>query len=318
MTLHSVTDPAASMRLLADLLREDVGQEYVTAAKRRREEGTHEQRRWVLGLLVTCVCVAMILALGVVQRDATEPAAIKARAALIVRAQQAQARVDQLEAQLTATRSTVSDLQSAIVADSAAGAEVSGRLKVLEMDAGYTAVVGPGLIVTIDDAAQMVASDPGDPGRVQDRDVQLVVNGLWQSGAEAVAINGRRLTATTAIRTAGMAILVDYKPILPPYQIEAIGNPALLASNFAATSSGRALDQLVESFGLSVDTTTSLLLHLPAAVGVAPISATVPSDSVRATLSAAASASASAGSSASAASSASSAFGSVLSTGGVL
>ena len=45
------------------------------------------------------------------------------------------------------------------------------------------------------------------------RDLQIVVNGLWASGAEAVSVNGQRLTSKAAIRFAGQAILVNYRPL---------------------------------------------------------------------------------------------------------
>ncbi|CAM5647734.1 membrane protein [Streptomyces purpurascens] len=53
--------------------------------------------------------------------------------------------------------------------------------------------------------------------------MQRVVNGLWESGAEAVSINGQRLTALSAMRAAGDAILVDNKPLVPPYTVLAVG-----------------------------------------------------------------------------------------------
>src|SRR5207302_160556 len=62
-----------------------------------------------------------------------------------------------------------------------------------------------------------------NPGLVLDRDLQDVANELWHDGAEAIAINGQRLTATTTIRAAGGAILVDFRPVTAPYQVSAIG-----------------------------------------------------------------------------------------------
>jgi small basic protein len=46
--------------------------------------------------------------------------------------------------------------------------------------------------------------------------VQLVVNALWEAGAEAIAINGQRIVATTAIRSAGGAVLINYKVLTSP------------------------------------------------------------------------------------------------------
>ena len=96
-----------------------------------------------------------------------------------------------------------------------------------ELAAGTGAVGGPGLRVTVEDAP-VTRADPeaADPDlRVQDVDLQVVVNGLWAAGAEAVAVNGQRLTALTAIRTAGSAILVDLAPLSSPYVVEAVGRP---------------------------------------------------------------------------------------------
>ena len=78
------------------------------------------------------------------------------------------------------------------------------------------AVTGPGITVTLDDSADAVSgSDPArgssgfEEGRVSAADLQIVSNGLWAAGAEAISINGQRLTTRSAIRFAGQAILVD-------------------------------------------------------------------------------------------------------------
>jgi uncharacterized protein YlxW (UPF0749 family) len=69
-------------------------------------------------------------------------------------------------------------------------------------------------------------------GRVRDADLQDVVNGLWAAGAEAVAVDGQRLTALSAIRSAGESVLVDLRPLSPPYTVEAVGDPAALEVGF--------------------------------------------------------------------------------------
>mgnify|MGYP006206322601 CR=1 FL=1 len=53
--------------------------------------------------------------------------------------------------------------------------------------------------------------------------LQDIANALWSAGAEAVAINGQRLTATSTIRAAGGAILVGFRPVTGPYEVSAIG-----------------------------------------------------------------------------------------------
>ncbi len=64
---------------------------------------------------------------------------------------------------------------------------------------------------------------------VHDYDLQLVVNELTASGAEAIAINGQRVISRTAIRCVGPTIMVNNVPIVPPFEILAVGDPGTLA-----------------------------------------------------------------------------------------
>ncbi|GAA3074125.1 hypothetical protein GCM10020000_68890 [Streptomyces olivoverticillatus] len=124
--------------------------------------------------------------------------------------------------------------------------------------AGATPVQGPGVKVVVDDAKQAKTSGGGpressgfsDTGRVRDRDMQRIVNGLWQSGAEAIAINGQRLTALSAIRAAGDAILVDNRPLVPPYTVLAIGDGQRLSTTFQDSVDGQYLHVLQQNYGI--------------------------------------------------------------------
>jgi uncharacterized protein YlxW (UPF0749 family) len=109
---------------------------------------------------------------------------------------------------------------------------------------------------------------------VLDVDMQLVVNGLWQAGAQAIAINGIRLTSTTAIRTAGEAILVDFRPLVPPYSIAAVG-PADLAERFADTGASGELDELREDYGIQSDVEPQADVTVPASTANLPRQAEV-------------------------------------------
>ena len=85
-------------------------------------------------------------------------------------------------------------------------------------------------------------------GRVLDRDLQLVVNGLWAAGAEAIAVNGQRLSALSAIRGAGDAILVDFRPLSPPYSVLAVGDPTALRAGLLDGSAGQTLRLYREAY----------------------------------------------------------------------
>ena len=96
----------------------------------------------------------------------------------------------------------------------------------LQVFSGLSSVKGEGIEIVINDAIKTDSLETADLelARVYDSDIQLLVNALWASGAESVSINKNRLTSTSAIRSAGDAILVNYRPLLPPFVISAIGD----------------------------------------------------------------------------------------------
>ena len=94
---------------------------------------------------------------------------------------------------------------------------------------------GPGVMITVDDAPS-ANRDARD--RVLDTDLQMLANGLWKAGAEAIDINGHRLSNLTAIRSAGDAITVDYRSLTRPYEVHAIGDPRTLEARFVESSKG--------------------------------------------------------------------------------
>jgi uncharacterized protein YlxW (UPF0749 family) len=100
---------------------------------------------------------------------------------------------------------------------------------------------------------------------VRDADLQDVVNGLWAAGAEAVAVDGQRLTALSAIRSAGESVLVDLRPLSPPYVVEAVGDASRLEVRFVDGPSGRRLTTLASLYGIRFEVSRADELDLPAA-----------------------------------------------------
>jgi uncharacterized protein YlxW (UPF0749 family) len=127
------------------------------------------------------------------------------------------------------------------------------------------AVAGPGVVITVDDAPGS-ETDPSD--RVLDLDLQILVNGLWESGAEAVSVNGHRLSPLTAIRGAGQAITVDYRSLTRPYRVEAIGDARTLPASFTQSSAGAWWNDLSRNRGMSFALTGVDELTLDADPGI--------------------------------------------------
>jgi uncharacterized protein YlxW (UPF0749 family) len=129
----------------------------------------------------------------------------------------------------------------------------------------------------VNDAKEASTGGDGDPretsgfsdiGRVRDHDMQRVVNGLWESGAEAVSINGQRLTSLSAIRAAGDAILVDNRPLVPPYTVLVVGDGERLSTRFQDSADGLYLQAIQENYGIRTSISVEDDLRLPAAPSV--------------------------------------------------
>ena len=121
----------------------------------------------------------------------------------------------------------------------------------LQIMSGLSAVQGFGYEIELSDAIKTDSLDIDklDLARIYDSDVQLLVNALWATGAESIAINNRRLTSTSAIRSAGDAILVNYQPLLPPYKISAIGSRSI-KEDINQNADFQDLQFVVKTYGL--------------------------------------------------------------------
>jgi uncharacterized protein YlxW (UPF0749 family) len=209
------------------------------------------------------VGLGFLLAVAYHQTRAAEPESSKVHAGLVTDVKNRQAETDAMQRQADRLRDQVSQER-----DNALGSD-TGAMRTLEENAGVSKVRGAGATVKLADAPQPVDPVTGKAtgtnlGKVQDRDLQAVVNELWHEGAEAVAINGERLTATSTIRTAGETILVDFKPIMSPYQVDAIG-PGDLDKRFSSSGTGALFRSLASDYHMSVQVRHQGDLTLPAA-----------------------------------------------------
>ncbi len=163
------------------------------------------------------------------------------------------------------------DVQRRVLADDAEGQRLLKRLDALSVAAASTAIIGPGLKLTVTDpGASPNLSDVskqrvgGSRQIILDRDLQLVVNSLWASGAEAVSVGGVRIGPNVTIRQAGGAILVDNNPTSSPYTILAIGPPRSMRDVFDNSPGLQRLRLLEISYGVVVTVDVADGLSLPA------------------------------------------------------
>lgn len=109
------------------------------------------------------------------------------------------------------------------------------ELALAKMAAGAVDVTGPGVIIKLDDGVRPLYSGE-DPNNVivHDMDLLSIVNELNLSGAEALSINGQRITSTSELSCSGYSVRVNDIFIARPFIIKAIGDPKTLKAGLLA------------------------------------------------------------------------------------
>ncbi|MEU2511678.1 DUF881 domain-containing protein [Streptomyces syringium] len=270
-TASSAPRPDASMSLLTNVMDHSLDDGYAEAAARRAEggKGLPSTLRAKLGIAAALLLAAAVVTLGAAQARIAAPTLAKEREQLIDRIETETSAADTLQKNVDTLRDAVGAKQRDVLEKH--GGDSAELVSLL---AGATPARGPGVKIVVDDAKQTKQSGAGGPressgfsdtGRVRDRDMQRIVNGLWQSGAEAIAVNGQRLTALSAIRAAGDAILVDNRPLVPPYTVLAIGDGQRLSTAFQDSADGQYLHVLQQNYGVRASISAEGEVRLPAA-----------------------------------------------------
>jgi uncharacterized protein YlxW (UPF0749 family) len=217
------------------------------------------RRTGLRGAAAATAVFGLLIALAAVQTARNADVREAGREALLQRIDERKAEVSSLSGRIDDLRDLDSELRSTNVRVRGQLADATVERRALQLSTGFVAVTGPGLRITVSD------NPDGSPdGRVRATDLRRLVNGLWGAGAEAIAINGRRLSPLSAIAQSNIAIGVNRGPLSPPYVVSAIGDPAL-GARLDATATGVQFKELAAQFGFVVDRQNEAELELPTA-----------------------------------------------------
>ena len=243
----------ASMELLNSIQRDTIDPEYAE----RAATGLPARSRAPWLVVIVGLLAGLMFTTSALSGGRGTPAAATERAELLAQIAAAEQRNIELRGRAEALANEVQQLEESLGADIATNPDD-------EIWAGLVPVSGPGVVLVVND-------NPRDAnGIIVDQDVRQIVNGLWLAGAEAITINGHRLSARTAIRQAGSAVTVDYRSMTTPYRIEAIGDADALVSGFESNSGGAWLNFLRRNYGVTwtIDRSDALELGVDAGLGV--------------------------------------------------
>ncbi len=163
---------------------------------------------------------------------------------------------DQKRAQLSQQVAHLNMLLDKRLSQQASATRLEKQLTQEEILAGTVPVQGPGVVVKWANGSAPAAY------QITDIDLLLLVNELRAAGAEAISINGQRITAQTEIRSAANYILINDTQSGAPFTIRAIGQPSQLAG--ALTLSGGLYDESQQE-GLSMTIAKNHSVVIPAA-----------------------------------------------------
>jgi uncharacterized protein YlxW (UPF0749 family) len=176
-------------------------------------------------------------------------------------------KIDKLENNLINIQSEIEEITNGSARSEIESTQV--KIQQLSPVAGFTSMVGPGLIITLNDASQVDLSIPESERPdvndllIHQEDVQSVVNALWAGGAQGVSLMGKRVIATSAVKCVGNTLLLHGKVYSPPFRIEAIGDVSKLTKSLRDDPNVAILQDYVDLFGLVYEVQRAALIELP-------------------------------------------------------
>ncbi|MBA3876577.1 MAG: hypothetical protein C0498_06525 [Anaerolinea sp.] len=186
------------------------------------------------------------------------------RAPLIETALQLEQQRDTLQARILELRARIVELEGQEPGSVALVSELNAALEQARIAGGLVQLAGPGIVFRLEDAENPAgASD----ALVTARDLRTLVQELWLAGAEAVSINGERVTTGTAVLDIGNAILANSAYLTPPYQVNAIGPPELYDRLTSSASFVEFVRARIEPYGLRLSFAELDSVTVPAYAG---------------------------------------------------
>ena len=175
------------------------------------------------------------------------------RSPLVQTALGLQAQQADLKTRIVSLRKEIQEIELQGAGSAAVIRDLNDRLAEARIAAGLMPLTGTGIVLKLEDSTEPVPPDGNEADYlVEAADLRTVTALLWQSGAEAVAINDERITSSTAIVDIGGSVLVNAAYIAGPYQIAAIGPKDL----FARLSASPGWEEFVRtrrgSFGIGI------------------------------------------------------------------
>jgi uncharacterized protein YlxW (UPF0749 family) len=190
------------------------------------------------------------------------------RTPLLETATELQAEQDELKAKILGLREDIQAVEGQGIGSADLVRQMNAQLEEARIAAGLIPLTGTGVVLQLDDSQAPVP--PGENQAdylVGSHDIRTVVEELWLAGAEAIAINGERVTPTTAIIDIGPSLLVNSAYLAPPYQVTALGSTDLYDRLSRSAGFVEFVRARAEGFGIRLSFAEPESLEMPAFAG---------------------------------------------------
>ncbi|MFL5776592.1 MAG: DUF881 domain-containing protein, partial [Chloroflexota bacterium] len=190
------------------------------------------------------------------------------RAPLVETAIELQRQHDELRDQIAKLRGDIAKLEEQGQGTTELVRQLNSRLEEARIAAGLIPLSGTGLVLQLNDSTLPVPDGADESDYlVTARDIRTVIAELWLAGAEAISVNGERVTVSTGVLDIGHTILVNSAYLSPPYQVSAIG-PGDLLEQLGVSQGWRDFIQTRKgTFGLEISFAEPPAVDVPAFAG---------------------------------------------------
>jgi uncharacterized protein YlxW (UPF0749 family) len=223
---------------------------------------------WQLTLGVALLGLGFLVAAQLAAQGPRVRYTTQERAPLVETATQLQAQQEELKATILELREQIQAMEGSGEGSAAVVKDLNDQLEAARIAAGLIPLTGTGIVLLLDDSLEPVAPDANEADYLVDgRDLRTVVEELWIAGAEAIAINGERITPTSAVIDIGPSVLVNSAYLAAPYQVTALGPRDLYSRLAASPGFVDFIRARAESYGVRVSFAEPESVDIPAFAG---------------------------------------------------
>jgi uncharacterized protein YlxW (UPF0749 family) len=235
----------------------------VTAIARLRALPT-----WQLTLGVALLALGFLIAAQLAAEGPRVRYTTQERTPLVQTAKDLQVEQDGLKARILELRAKIQAVETQGEGAAVTVKELNAELQQARIAAGLIPLTGTGIVIQLEDSKEPVPPGGSEADYlVGSRDIRVVVDELWNAGAEAISVNGERLTTSTAIIDVGSSLLVNSAYLTPPYQVSALGPDDLYQQLSASPGFVDLVRARGAGYGIQISVAEPESVDIPAFVG---------------------------------------------------